>query len=98
MKEVNKEVLKDAANRLMFDMPDNEYDILLDEFLTITKQLELMGHIEGIDDVLPMTFPFNVEISFLREDEATTPLDRDEALKNAHNKKDGQVKLPKVIG
>ena len=32
MKEVNKEVLKDAANRLLFDMKDEEYDTLLNEF------------------------------------------------------------------
>jgi Asp-tRNA(Asn)/Glu-tRNA(Gln) amidotransferase C subunit len=34
----------------------------------------------------------------LREDVAETPLDRDEALKNAGNVQDGQIKLPKVVG
>jgi Asp-tRNA(Asn)/Glu-tRNA(Gln) amidotransferase C subunit len=45
-----------------------------------------------------MTFPFACENSFLREDVAETPLDRDEALKNAGNVQDGQIKLPKVVG
>ena len=29
MKEYNKEILKDAANRLLFDMTDEQYDTLL---------------------------------------------------------------------
>ncbi len=97
MKKVSKEVLKDAANRLMFDMSDEQYNILLDEFDVITKQLELMGEIEGIDKEDVMTFPFNCEVDFLREDEAATALTQDEVLSNAGSIKDGQIKLPKVI-
>jgi aspartyl/glutamyl-tRNA(Asn/Gln) amidotransferase C subunit len=98
MKKVSKEVLKDAANRLMFDMSDEQYNILLDEFDVITKQLELMGEIEGIDKEDVMTFPFNCEVDLLREDEAATALTQDEVLSNAGSIKDGQIKLPKVIG
>ena len=98
MKEVNKEVLKDAANRLLFDMSDEEYDKLLAEFNTIQSQLELIGKIEGVEDAVPMTFPFDVSIDFLREDEPIEPLSKDEALQNAGSIKDGQIKLPKVVG
>ncbi len=98
MKKVDKEVLKDASLRLMFTMDDSEYDVLLDEFDTITKQLELMGKVEGIDTVTPMTFPFDVSVTYIREDEACTPLKKEDALKNAKNIKDGQIKLPKVVG
>ena len=44
-----------------------------------------------------MTFPFDCETDFLREDEALEPLPRDVALKNAGNVQDNQVKLPKVV-
>jgi len=98
MKEVNKEVLKDAANRLLFDMSDEEYDKLLAEFNTIQSQLELIGKIEGVEDAVPMTFPFDVSIDFLREDEPIEPLSKEEALRNAGSIKDGQIKLPKVVG
>lgn len=98
MKEVNKEVLKDAANRLLFDMSDEEYDKLLAEFNTIQSQLELIGKIEGVEDAVPMTFPFDVSIDFLREDEPIEPLSKEEALRNAGSVKDGQIKLPKVVG
>ena len=97
MKNVNKEVLKVTANKLMFDMSDEQYDNLVAEFDILIKQMNLIGEIEGVDEVEPMTFPFDVTNSYLREDEATTPLNRDEVLKNAKDVVDGQIRLPKVV-
>ncbi len=97
MNKVNKEILKDAANRLLFDMSDEEYDTLLDEFGIINEQFSLIGKIEGVDDVEPMTFPFEVTIDILREDEPGTPLKKEDVLRNAGSVQDGQIKLPKVI-
>ncbi len=97
MKKVTKEVLIDASERLLFTMSDEEYNLLLDEFDTILKQLALIGNIEGVDEVTPMVFPYDIYTSELRDDEPTKPLDRDEALKNAGSVKDHQIKLPKVI-
>ena len=98
MKEINLDVLKDAANRLLFDMSDEEYATLLAEFNVLTKQMETIGKIEGLDDYEPMTFPFECETTFLRDDEPTEPLNRDEALSNAGSVMDNQIKLPKVVG
>jgi len=97
MKTVTKEVLKTTANKLMFDMSDEQYENLVDEFSILMKQMELIGEIEGVDNVEPMTFPFDVTNSFLREDEPEKPVDRDEVLKNAHDVVDGQIRLPKVV-
>lgn len=97
MNKVNKEILKDAANRLLFDMSDEEYDTLLDEFGIINEQFSLIGKIEGVDDVSPMTFPFEVTIDVLREDVPGTTLKKEDVLKNAGSVQDGQIKLPKVI-
>lgn len=98
MKPVNKSVLKEAAQKLMFEMDEKQYDTLLEEFHTILSQLELIGEIPGVDEVEPMTFPFDVTNSFLREDVIEKPLDRDVALKNASDVVDGQIRLPKVVG
>lgn len=97
MNKVNKEILKDAANRLLFDMSDEEYDTLLDEFDIINEQFGLIGKIKGVDDAIPMTFPFEVTIDVLRDDEPITPLKKEDVLKNAGSVQDGQIKLPKVI-
>ena len=98
MKEVNREVLKDAALRLMFDMSDEQYETLEKEFEIIIKQMSLIGEIDGVDEVEPMTFPFNATTDYLREDVAETPLTKEEVLSNAKDVLDGQIKLPKVVG
>ena len=97
MKEINLEVLQDAANRLLFTMSEQEYKTLLDEFGILTKQMDTIGKIEGLDSYKPMTFPFDCSTSFLREDEPETPLSREEALKNAGSVQDNEIKLPKVV-
>lgn len=98
MEKITLELLKDAAHRLMFDMSESEYETLLAEFAILTKQMESIGKIEGVDDYEPMTFPFDVTVDCLREDVPEKPLDKEEALANAGSKLDGQIKLPKVVG
>ena len=97
MKEYNKDVLKDAANRLLFDITEEENDTLLSEFDIVTKQMTLIGEDPSVDEYEPMVFPFECTTTFLREDEPTTPLTKEETIKNANNKQDGQIKLPKVV-
>ena len=65
MLKYDLEILKKCANNLMFDMSEEQYQVLLKEFETITKQMELLGDIEGLSEVTPMTFPFEVFSSFV---------------------------------
>ena len=97
MKPVSKEVLKTAASKMMFEMDDNQYDQLIKELNIFLKQVDLIGDIPHIDEVTPMTFPFEVTNSYLREDEVEESLSQEEALKNASDVKDGQIRLPKVV-
>ena len=97
MKAVTKEILKNTAHKLMFDMSEEQYDQLVREFDIIIKQMELIGDLPGVDDATPMTFPFEVTNSFLREDISITPVDRDEILRNASDVVGGQIRLPKVV-
>ena len=97
MKKVDKEVLKESAHKLLFDMSEEEYDTLLKEFDFIINQMKIISHIKGVDDVEPMSLPYPVTTSEMREDVAEQPLTQEEALKNAADKKDGMIILPKVI-
>lgn len=97
MKTYNIEVLKDASHRLLFEMSDEQYDTLLKEFDIVTSQMKLIGEDPSVDSFEPMTFPFECTTSYLREDIPGEPLSREDALKNAHNKMGGQIKLPKVV-
>ena len=97
MKTVTKEVLKTTANKLMFDMTDEQYDQLVSEFDILIKQMNLIGEIDGVDTAEPMTFPFDVTNDYLREDVATAPDKKEEILKNSAYVVDGQIRLPKVV-
>ena len=97
VKPVNKEVLKEAANKLMFDMSDKEYETLIEEFEIITKQMELIGEIPGVDDVEPMTFPFEVTNDYLRDDVIEETITKEDALKNSKRKKGDYIVLPRVV-
>lgn len=98
MKKVTIDVLKESAGKLLFDMSEVEYQTLLEEFSIITKQMELISKIEGVDDEIPMTFPFECSTTYLREDVPGECLKQEEALKNAKDVVDGQIRLPKVLG
>ena len=82
---------------MMFEMSDSQYNALIKELNVFLKQVDLIGQIPNIDDVEPMTFPFDVTTTYLREDIVEAPLTNEEALKNASDVKDGQIRLPKVV-
>ena len=98
MKEITMDVLHDAANRLLFDMSEPEYQTLFQEFATLTKQMAKIGEVAGLEKYEPMTFPFDVSNAYLREDVPCVPLTREDALKNAGSVRDNEIKLPKVVG
>lgn len=95
--KVSIEELKELANRLMFDMQESEYETLQEEFETILSQMEVIGEIEGTDEVSPMSFPFIYESIGLREDEPIEVLSKEEVLKNASDTCENQVRVKKVI-
>ena len=94
---ISKDKLKNYANKLMFDMNEEEYDTLQKEFEIIIKQLDLIGNIENIGDVEPMTFPFELSDVELRDDSISRSIEVEEALSNTESKKGREVKVPKVV-
>ncbi len=98
MKEISYDLLKQCANNLMFDMKDEEYKTLLNEFGTLIEQMKLIDNIDGLASLEPMTFPFDCTTSYLREDEESEPmLPLNEVLRNAKDVTANQIKLPKVV-
>ena len=97
MKEINIETLKTAAHKQMFEMSEEQYKKLLDEYDVIVSQMKLISEIDGVDEAEPMTFPFEVSNSFLREDASFNPIPREEMLKNTKDVSNGQVKIHRVV-
>lgn len=94
---IEKSKLKDYANKLMFDMNDEEYETLASEFEVFLKQFELIGKIDNIDEVEPMTFPYLKEDVTLRDDSVSRVVDVDVAFSNCHGKKGDEIKVPRVV-
>jgi len=95
---VTKDNLKEYARKLMFDMDDSGYDRTLKEFEIIEKHMDLIGQIDNIANVEPMTFPYVIYHAHLREDNEKTCLSNEEVLSNAKDIKANQIKVPKVVG
>ena len=94
---IEKSKLKDYANKLMFDMQDSEYETLQKEFETILLQMDKIGEIDNIENVQPMTFPYMLENVILRDDSISRAVDIEDALRNCHERKSREVKVPRVV-
>ena len=79
-------------------MDDQGYDRTLEEFETVEKHMALIGEIDGIDEIEPMTFPYVIYHATLREDIDKKCLTNEEVLANSKDTKANQVKVPKVVG
>lgn len=96
---ITKEKLEEYAKKLMFEMNEDEYKTLIDEFEIILKQMEYIDNIKEIDTISPMTFPFDLELddSCLREDEYNNEINFDDIKINVKEYEDNMVKVPKVV-
>lgn len=96
---ITKEMLKDYAKKLMFDMDDNEYETLEDEFKTILKQMELIENIPNIKKTEPLFYPYVSYEAKLRCDEINEMemLSVNEVLENTEHQVRNQVKVPRVV-
>lgn len=96
---ITRDKLEEYAKKLMFEMNDDEYETLEREFEVILKQMDLIGKIDNIGDVSPMTFPFDMELddSCLREDVCNNEICFDDMKINVKESLGNRVKVPKVV-
>lgn len=96
---ITKDKLEMYAKKLMFEMNDEEYKTLEDEFEVILKQMEFIDNIKDIDKVSPMTFPFDLELTdeCLRDDVYNNEICFDDMKINVKEYEDNKVKVPKVV-
>ena len=96
---ITKDKLEEYAKKLMFEMNDNEYKTLEDEFEVILKQMEFIDNIKDIEDVEPMIYPFDLDLddNYLREDIASNQICFDDMKINVKEYENNMVKVPKVV-
>ena len=91
-----KTMLKQLARDTMFDISDDEMPALIEEYNMFMNHVQFLESIDT-QDVEPLAFPYEVETTFLREDEVSHIISREDALKNAKSVQDYQIKVPKVV-
>lgn len=92
-----KMMLKDLGYKTMFHITDEEMPALLIEYEVFMSHVQSLEAIQT-EGVEPLAYPYEIETTFLRDDEEIHMIEREEALKNAYSTQDYQVKVPKVVG
>ena len=59
--------------------------------------MDLIGNINNISDVEPMTFPFELDCLELRSDCESRNIEVEDALSNTGSKKGREIRVPKVV-
>lgn len=95
MAKITKEDVQHVADLARLSFSDEELETFtkqLDDMTSFAEQLNELN----TDGVAPTTHVLTME-NVLRPDEARDWLTREEALKNAPQQQDGQVKVPSVL-
>ena len=99
MSNFTKEKIDKYANDLLIGLTEEERDMIQEEFDDIEASMELINKIDGIKDVEPQSYPFDMEMEDLRSDEVegeVIPIET--LLRNAGSVDGREVEVPKVVG
>jgi aspartyl-tRNA(Asn)/glutamyl-tRNA(Gln) amidotransferase subunit C len=92
----NPDYFKNLAKQIRFNLSDEEALDIANEFEVLLDQMRLLEKIDT-ENVTEMVYPFEVETSFMREDEVTNVLPIDQVLLNAPSSQNGFFVTKKVI-
>lgn len=95
--ELNKKLVIAIADDLNISLDDKEVNDIVASEIELRARMEKIVKFEIEGDVEPLSFPFAIENSYLREDKEVSTLTREEGLKNAKQVMDNYVILPRVV-
>lgn len=95
--ESKEEMLKQLGLKTMFNISMEEMPELVEEYDIFMNHVAVLESIDT-EGKEPLAYPYEIETSFLREDEPVDVISLEDALSNAKSVQDNQVKVPKVVG
>lgn len=99
MSNFTKEMIDDYAFKLLIGLTEEERTNIQKEFDEIEKNMDLINKIPNIKDTLPLSYPFEMILNDLRnDDEIGEEIPIIELLKNCDQVEGREVEVPKVVG
>lgn len=98
MSKFTKEMVYDYADKLLIGLTNEENEMVLNEFDSIDKNIDLINNIKDIEKVEPMTHTLDDFVYELREDIAEESVDIKDLLFNSDDTEDREIVVPKVVG
>lgn len=98
MNKFTEEMVDFYADKLLIGLSREENKMVLDEFVTIDENLDLVNKIEGINEVEPMTHCLDDFVYELREDVVQESVPIEDLLANSDDTTDTEIVVPKVVG
>ncbi|AIF65737.1 MULTISPECIES: Asp-tRNA(Asn)/Glu-tRNA(Gln) amidotransferase subunit GatC [Terribacillus] len=95
MSEITKEQVLHVAHLARLAITDEEAEKMTKELDAIIGYAELLNELDT-DNVEPTTHVLDLK-NVMREDEARKWIDREDALKNAPDQKNGQFRVPSIL-
>ena len=92
--KVDKNTLKKFAHLARLEIQEDQEESMLASLSEILTWVEKLNEV-NTDGVEPLT-NMALEVNMLRDDEVTGHLDRERALKNAPDKNNQYIKVPKI--
>ena len=97
MAKFTKEMVDNYAEKLLIGLTDEENKMVLDEFESIDKNIDLINEIPNIKEVEPMTHALDDFVFELREDNAEESIRIEDALRNAGKTDGREIEVTKVV-
>lgn len=93
----NEELIDNLAGKLQIGLSREENKKVLDEFKLIDQNMELINQIDGIQNVEPLTHPFDLYVASLREDKPSESVKFKDAVANCKQIDGREIKVPKTV-
>ncbi len=92
-----EKMLKQLGLKTMFDISEREMPALVKEYEVFMSHVEVLDKIDTTG-VEIMAYPYEIETTFLREDEPNHVVSVEDVLKNAPSQENQQINMPTVVG
>lgn len=93
-----KEMVDSYADKLLIGLTEEENKMVLDEFVEIDRNINIINAIPNIKDVEPMSYCLDNMKCHLNNDEAEATVPIEELLRNSGRTVGREVEVVKVVG